>query len=103
MAPRRRGRNTRSEVARAAALETRAQRLAQGLIEVGDGAAPSLFIVRTDGAAAACRWEIRRFGALVLSRSETDFPDAAAARREGEAALARWQAAVPDPRPEGGA
>ncbi len=104
MAPRRKGRNTRSETARAAVVEARALRLAQGLIDGGEGASavPSLFIVRADGAAAACRWEIRRFGALVLSRSAVDFPDAAVARREGEAALARWQEDAGAPRPEGG-
>lgn len=103
LAPRRRGRNTRSDIARAAAVEARALRLAQGLIDGGEGASavPSLFIVRADGAAAACRWEIRRFGALVLSRSAVDFPDAAMARREGEAALARWHEGAGVPRSAG--
>lgn len=63
----------------------------------GDSAAPSLFIVRVDGDSAACRWEIRRFGAIVLSRSRTLFLDAEAARRDGEEALARWWAGVDRP------
>lgn len=47
---------------------------------------PELFIVREGG--HSFTWELRRFGGLVLQRGSGTFPDAAAARADGEEALA---------------
>ena len=83
-------RNTRSEIARAAAARARALRLAEG-VPAPESSAPHLFIVRVAETGSACGWEIRRFGAIVLVKGETVYPDPAAAatgRRAGAARLA---------------
>lgn len=46
---------------------------------------PDLFVVKAGP--HAFTWELRRFGGLVLQRGPEAFPDAAAARADGEAAL----------------
>ena len=84
-------RNTRSEIARAAAARARAIRLAEG-VPAPESSAPHLFIVRVAATGSACGWEIRRFGAIVLAKSETVYPDPAAARQDGERALQEWLA-----------
>jgi hypothetical protein len=99
MTARRRVRNTRSVVARAAAAEARAKRLAAGGPDAVDSAVPSLFIVRVEGQVPACRWEIRRFGAIVLATSDRDYSDLALARLAGEQALTRWLSGPDRPAP----
>ena len=84
-------RNTRSEIARAAAARARALRLAEG-VAAPESSAPHLFIVRVAETGSACGGEIRRFGAIVLVKGETVYPDPAAARRDGERALQEWLA-----------
>lgn len=91
----RKPRNTRSEIARAAAAKARAIRRAEGGPDVVDSSIPSLFLVRVDANLAACRWEIRRFGAVVLCRSERVYTDPDVARSEGERALTLWLSQAP--------
>lgn len=96
----RQARNTRPDIARAAAAEARALRIANGDPGVAGRSAPNLFTVR-DGAVAAFHRGIPRLGATVPSRSEMPCADAAAAEHDGEDALAPWLAvraqAVPRP------
>lgn len=47
-----------------------------------------VFVVRAD-LAVAFRWEIRKFGGVVLERSIDTFPSAGVARRAGQTALGR--------------
>lgn len=47
-----------------------------------------VFVVRLPPPSMGFRWEIRRFGSLVLSRSETEYPTSAEAKAAGEAAMA---------------
>ena len=71
-----------TEAARLAAAEARrAKREGPDTFGV-----PELFILR-DGN-HGFTWELRRFGGLVLQHGSETFPDAAAARADGEAALA---------------
>lgn len=47
---------------------------------------PELFVVKAG--AKAFTWELRRFGGVLLQRGSQSFPDQAATRASGEAALA---------------
>ena len=53
-----------------------------------DSTAPQVFIVRLASFPMPFGWEIRRFGGLVLSRSDMGFPSMASARSAGEGTLA---------------
>ena len=47
-----------------------------------------VFVVRLPPPSTGFGWEIRRFGSLVLSRSETEFATSAEAKAAGDAAMA---------------
>ena len=47
-----------------------------------------VFAVRLPPPSTGYGWEIRRFGSIVLSRSEAEFPTSAEAKVAGEAAMA---------------
>ena len=75
----------RTASARAAAIEGRRRK---------HETAPSrdaltVFLVRGGTGSPTFGWEIRKFGAIVVQRGEVFHDSAAAARAEGEAALAR--------------
>ena len=53
-----------------------------------DSTAPQVFIIRLASFPMPFGWEIRRFGGLVLSRSDMGFPSMASARSAGEGTLA---------------
>ena len=84
-----------TEAARAAAAE--AKRLKRENAVPRD--TPAVFVVRVPPANKMFGWEIRRFGSLVLTRSEDRFTTAADARAAGEAALAKRSGHVPTSRP----
>ncbi len=52
-------------------------------------AAPEIFVVRRTSFPDPFAWEIRRFGAMVLDRSDTGFSSIALARAAGRTALER--------------
>lgn len=53
-----------------------------------DIAAPRVFITRLTSFPMPFGWEIRRFGGLILGRSEMGYPTVALARSAGEKTLA---------------
>ena len=71
-----------SPQAKQAAIEARRR-----LAEQNTPGAPQIFVVRLKGA-QSFGWEIRKFGSLVLNRSETGFATQLLARTAGEQALA---------------
>ena len=73
-----------TQAAREAAL---AVRLANRKLP-GDFGRPEVFVIRMMLPGAMFGWEIRRFGALVLHRSEMGYAVPALARAAGEQALA---------------
>ena len=72
-----------SDAARAAAIEARRRKREQA-VPLGT---PEVFVVRRPDACLGYGWEIRRFGAVVLDRSVTDYSTLQGARSAGEAAL----------------
>ena len=73
-----------SQAAREAAL---AVRLANRKLP-GDFGRPEVFVVRMPQPGTMFGWEIRRFGAIVLHRSEAGYRAPALARLAGEVAMA---------------
>jgi hypothetical protein len=63
--------------------------------EVGADEPLRVFVFRCPPSATTFSWEIRRFGAIVVKRSDHVFASEAAAREAGTAALAHI--AGPDP------
>ena len=74
-----------SPQAKRAAIEARRR-----FAEQNPPGAPQVFVVRVED--AQCGWEIRKFGSLVLNRSETGFATQLLARTAGEKALAALSA-----------
>ena len=74
--------NTVSQAARDAALIKRRELAALKTI-----VAVEVFVVRCSAPSLLYGWEIRKFGSIVLSRSETGFPTSSLARIAGEEAL----------------
>ena len=70
-----------SPQAKRAAIEARRR-----LAEQSPPGAPQVFVVRLAGT-QPFGWEIRKFGSIILSRSETGFGTQAIARTAGEEAL----------------
>ncbi len=75
-----------TQAARDAALARRREIAARPKDPAGT---PALFIVRGAERGNDFGWEIRRFGALVVARSSSGYPDAAAAREAGAGAMLR--------------
>ena len=71
---------------RKASLEARRRWIA----ERRDAGAPVVFVVRLAGS-MPFGWEIRKFGAIVLRRSETGFKTQLMARSAGEKAMTEVQ------------
>lgn len=73
-----------TEAARQAALARRREIAALPKAPTG---ALALFVVRGGGHGNDYGWEIRRFGAIVVARSDRGYPGPDAARQAGEAAM----------------
>ena len=69
--------------ARTAGLEARHE----NAVSKKDLMTPALFVVRQSGQGQLLGWQIRRFGGILLSRSETGYATSFLARSAGEAAL----------------
>ena len=77
-----RKKNTVSQAARDAALIKRRE-----LAELKTIVAVEVFVVRCPAPSLLYGWEIRKFGSIVLIRSEIEFPTSSSARIAGEEAL----------------
>ena len=69
--------------ARKAGLEARRE----NAVSKQDLMTPAMFVVRQSGRNQLYGWEIRRYGGVLLSRSESGYATALLARSAGEAAL----------------
>ena len=76
-----------TEAARAAAVEARRFKRNNG----PPLNTPEVFVVRSDEAHARFRWEVRRFGSVVVGRSACTYATTDAARSAGCDILARPQ------------
>ena len=76
--------------ARAAARETRHRKRAASRMHDGR----DVFVIRHGTENLTFGWEIRQYGGIVIQRGEAFHESAAAARAEGETALARLTAST---------
>ena len=84
------GKTTRrhfTDAARAAALKARRRKQESRAAVENDG--PEVFVVRHLGGILAFHWELRRFGGVVVDRSDAVFPCTSEARAAGDRALSR--------------
>ena len=72
-----------TEAARAAAIEGRRRKREEALPRE----TPEVFVVRQTEESLQFGWEIRRFGAVVIDKSLTDYSTVQGARSAGELAL----------------
>ncbi len=64
----------------------------QAFVERRQASDSMVFVSRVPPPGKGFRWEIRRFGSIVLERSEVDYETIAAARLAGDEAFALWLA-----------
>ena len=78
----------RSGRAFTAAARTRAAEVRREIAELSKGDSLSAFVVREPMPGKGYRWEIRRYGGLLVERSPFTFTDGPEAGQAGERALA---------------
>ena len=76
------------------AAHAREQRL-KSFAERHERSRQGVFVVRLPSPSKGYAWEIRRFGNIVLSRGEAEYPTPAAAQSAGEVLMAQEATTVP--------